>query len=68
MRDGKLEVRTVKVAFKGRRTALVTDGLSPGELIVTTPISAPVDGMPLRVASGGETVAEAPTEPGGLSQ
>ncbi len=68
MRDGKLEVRTVKVAFKSRHTALVAEGLEPGDLVVTTPLSAPVDGMPLRVASGGEAVAEAPTEPGGLSQ
>lgn len=59
---GKLEIRRVKVAFRGRERVLVSEGLEPEERIVTTPLAAAVEGMPLRVAGAGDvTVAEAST-------
>ncbi len=66
---GKLEIRTVEVAFKGRERVLVSRGLEPGELIVTSPLATPVAGMPLRVAGSEErNVAEAPAEAKGQPQ
>jgi RND family efflux transporter MFP subunit len=60
--DGKLEVRRVAVAFRGRDRLLVSDGLAPGERLVTTGLTAPVDGMLLRTQDA--EVATPGAEPG----
>lgn len=46
--DGRLEIRSVTVAFSGRDTVLVSEGLEDGDRIVTTKLGAAVAGMPLR--------------------
>ena len=49
----RLEVRKVEVVFRGAR-AVLARGLREGERLVTTELSAPVPGMPLRIQSEGE--------------
>ena len=48
-RDGRLEIRPVTIAFRGRDHVLVTGGIQAGDRLVTTDLSAPVAGMPLRL-------------------
>ena len=45
---GQLEVRPVEVAFRGPEQVLIRDGLSAGDRVVTTDLTAPVPGMALR--------------------
>ncbi len=59
--EGNLEIRSVGVAYRGRDRVVIHDGLAAGERIVTTDLSTPVEGMPLRVAS---EVASQPTADG----
>lgn len=54
--DGELEIRPVAVAYRDTQRVLVTGGIESGERIVTSQLSTPVAGMPLRAA--GEAVGE----------
>lgn len=58
--EGKLEIRPVQVAYRGRDKALISAGLAAGDRVVTTDLSAPVAGMPLRL--------EGQPEPGSSGQ
>lgn len=61
----ELEIRPVKVAFRGADTLLVTGGLREGERIVTTELPVAVPGLPLRVASAAPAdSAVVPPQPG----
>jgi hypothetical protein len=55
---GRLEVRPVQIAFRGPESVYVTKGLAENEQLVVTDIAAPVPGMPLRVATAEEQVAQ----------
>ncbi len=46
--DNKLEIRRVTVARREKDDVLVSRGLSPGEQVITTTLSAAADGMLLR--------------------
>ncbi len=46
----RLEIRKVEVVFRGRDTVFVRNGLKSGERLVTTLLSAPVEGMELRTS------------------
>jgi RND family efflux transporter MFP subunit len=48
--DGKLEIRTVETLWRDAQSVLLTDGLQPGEQLIVSDLSKPVDGMPLKVA------------------
>jgi RND family efflux transporter MFP subunit len=48
--DGKLEIRTVETLWRDTETVLLADGLQPGEQLIVSDLSKPVDGMPLKVA------------------
>ncbi|MEL6767255.1 MAG: HlyD family efflux transporter periplasmic adaptor subunit [Pseudomonadota bacterium] len=56
--DGKLERRDLEIAWRGADVLLVTDGLQPGDRIVTTDLAVYTDGMTLRLedeaADGGD--------------
>ncbi|MEA3367503.1 MAG: hypothetical protein U9R68_05250, partial [Planctomycetota bacterium] len=52
----ELDIRRVEIAYRGRERVLVADGLKAGEKVVTTDLTAPVAGMPLRTET-----AEAPS-------
>jgi len=45
---GKLEIRPVAIAYRGRERVLISGGLAVGERVVTTDLAAAIDGMPLR--------------------
>lgn len=44
-----LEIRPVEIAYSNRETVFITEGLNDGDRVVTTTISTPVEGLPLRV-------------------
>lgn len=46
--ESTLDIRKIAIAFRGRDRLLVSDGLAAGERLVTTTLTAPVDGMLLR--------------------
>ncbi len=58
--QGRLEIREVEVLWRGKADVITAGGLSDGEWIVTSNLSAPVEGMKIRtdgaspVASGDE--------------
>jgi len=58
----QLDIRPVEVVFGGPEQAFVSEGLGEGELMVVTDISAPVAGMPLRVAETDGGSAEQDTQ------
>jgi hypothetical protein len=49
--DNRLEQRSVQIGYRGDGYVLVTAGLAPGERVVTTPIDAAAEGMPLRLGA-----------------
>jgi len=53
--ENQLEIRPVTVAFRGPDTLLVTEGLEPGDRVITTDLPAAVEGMALRTAEDGST-------------
>lgn len=65
--DGEMDIREVEVARSDREFALVTSGLSGGDLIVLTPLDAVTDGMALRLGDG-DPEAEPVSRPGLPSQ
>ncbi len=48
--DGKLEIRDVETLWRDAQTVLLTDGLQPGEQLIVSDLSKPVNGMQLQVA------------------
>lgn len=46
--DGKLSIRAVEVIWAGDRTVYVNGPIGPGEKIITSQISTPVEGLMLR--------------------
>ena len=56
---GKLQIRPVEVAHRGRNRVLVSGGLEPGERVVTTDLAAAVEGMRLRTETAGPAPAAA---------
>ncbi len=48
-KNDQLEIRPVEVLFREKDTVYLSNGLQDGDRIVTTDISAPVDGMLLRL-------------------
>lgn len=57
--DDRLARREVAIGWRTDEALYVTDGLSRGDRIVTTPLSLPVEGMALAVQSQGTPVADA---------
>jgi RND family efflux transporter MFP subunit len=47
--DGKLEIRNVETLWRDAQTVMLTDGLRPGEQLIVSDLSKPVNGMPLQV-------------------
>ncbi|MBI1291039.1 HlyD family efflux transporter periplasmic adaptor subunit [bacterium] len=67
---GKLDIRPVQVTWRGRQEVLVSMGIAPGELLVTSDLSIPVNGMGLRTnepdardAVGEDSAVAAPIVP-----
>ncbi|TVQ84645.1 MAG: efflux RND transporter periplasmic adaptor subunit [Micavibrio sp.] len=58
--DGTLRFNPVEIAFSDRRYAYITAGLAEGDIVVTSDIAVPVEGMKIR--TGLEEHAETATE------
>lgn len=58
--QSRLEIRPVTVVFRGPEVVYVSEGVSEGEKIITSDISAPVEGMLMR-----EEGTPSPKGPGG---
>lgn len=50
--DNSLEVRRVTIAYRGQQDVFISEGLERGDRLVITEISAPTEGMPLRLMTG----------------
>jgi RND family efflux transporter MFP subunit len=61
----QMEIRPVDVMFRDKGTVYVSGGLQDGQRIVTTDISAPVDGMPLRLNGTSDSTDAASNRAGG---
>ena len=48
-KDGRLEVRKVSIVRSDRYKAYITEGLDDGDVVITSPMDAVVDGMKVRV-------------------
>ncbi|MGK2907139.1 MAG: efflux RND transporter periplasmic adaptor subunit [Desulfuromonadales bacterium] len=59
--QGTLDIRSVDIAFRGQDQVLITGGIRDGELLVTSNLPAPVQGMSLRL-KGTETTNPAEAE------
>ena len=62
--DGRLEIRPVEIAFSGPEKVFISAGLTNDEKLVVTDIAAPVQDMPLRVASAGRQAPKGPPAAG----
>ncbi len=47
--EDKLRIREVEIAYRGRNEVLISTGIEAGERVIVTDLSAPVNGMPLRM-------------------
>ncbi|GAB3538105.1 efflux RND transporter periplasmic adaptor subunit [Pontibacter brevis] len=52
MKDGKLNIRQVTILFQDAEYAYIRDGLSDGDMVVTTDLSTVVEGSDLRTEGG----------------
>ncbi|MCD4690103.1 efflux RND transporter periplasmic adaptor subunit [bacterium] len=50
--EDNLRIRTIEPVYTGQKHVFVTDGLEVGERLVTSYLSSPVEGMPLRAKGG----------------
>lgn len=48
-KDGHLEIRPVKIVKTQQGTALVSQGLEAGDLMITSPLATPVEGMAVTI-------------------
>ncbi len=67
--DGKLAIRSLEIVRRDEEYAYVTSGLSGGDLIITSALDAPVEGMAVRTsdtpAAEASKSADEPSESGG---
>lgn len=61
--EDRLDVREISIVWRGPERVLVREGLREGERLVTTRMSAPVDGMTLRTLEASES---SPATPSGI--
>jgi RND family efflux transporter MFP subunit len=60
--DNALEIRPVTIAYRGQHDVFISEGLETGDRLVVTDISAPTQGMPLRLIN---SRSDAPATPHG---
>lgn len=58
--EGTLEFRPVEVLYRDEQAVVVGAGLNPGEALVTSRLSTPAEGMPLRTGDPSEPPAPEP--------
>jgi multidrug efflux pump subunit AcrA (membrane-fusion protein) len=47
--ENQLEIRSVTILRRFKKSVLISDGLSDGDLVITTPLSGAVSGMRIRI-------------------
>jgi RND family efflux transporter MFP subunit len=47
--DGKLRIHKVETLWRDKDSVLLKDGFKPGDLLIVSDLSTPVDGMPVKV-------------------
>jgi len=57
-----LDIRSVQVAYRDNTRAVIDQGLTPGDEVITSDLSAPIQGMPIRVAANTRTPDPAATQ------
>jgi hypothetical protein len=60
--DNTLEIRQVTIAYRGQHDVFISEGLETGDRLVVTEISAPTNGMPIRLTT---SRSDAPVTPHG---
>ncbi|MCF8044752.1 MAG: efflux RND transporter periplasmic adaptor subunit [Desulfarculaceae bacterium] len=63
LKDGRLDIRRIEPFWKNRENVLIDKGVSPGEHLITSDISIPVQGMPLKrkpSGNGGTLLPDSP--------
>lgn len=60
MKDGKLDIRPIQIAFRDSRFAYVSEGLEDGERVVTTTLATVAQDAPLREVSDSQPDKEQP--------
>jgi len=63
LKDGRLDIRRIDPFWKNTETVLVDKGLSVGEHLITSDLSIPVQGMPLKRKPSGDGGLSAPIFP-----
>ena len=58
LKDGKLEIRQLDIAWRRPESVLVESGLKEGAVVVTGPLASPVEGMPLKAANQQQSDSE----------
>ncbi len=46
--DNLLQIRKVRILYRGRNEILIASGIEPGDKVIVTELTIPVEGMPLR--------------------
>lgn len=62
--ESRLRFRDVTVLRREGNRTLIAAGLTPGEKVCTSPLETPIDGMRVRLAEGGQAVADEASEEG----
>ncbi|SHK59330.1 RND family efflux transporter, MFP subunit [Desulfatibacillum alkenivorans DSM 16219] len=62
LKDNALDIRKVSLAWKDADKVYISNGVEPGEQIVTSGLSTPVQGMPLQTLEAATPAAENKTE------
>ena len=63
LKNGRLDIRRIDPFWENREAVLIDKGLSAGEHLITSDISIPVQGMPLKRKPSGDTGLSAPIFP-----
>jgi RND family efflux transporter MFP subunit len=50
--NGMLDIRPVNIIFRGHKNVIIDRGIEEGEQLVISPLSAPIEGTPLRLQQG----------------
>jgi RND family efflux transporter MFP subunit len=65
--NSNLEIKEVQPVWREVDTVLIDGGIKPGELLVVTDLSAPVEGMPLQLETSKRTFVE-PDQAGSVKE
>ncbi|GAB3670713.1 efflux RND transporter periplasmic adaptor subunit [Salinisphaera aquimarina] len=57
-----LDIRSVNIAYRDNTQAVIVAGLQPGDNVITSELTAPIQGMPVRVESSTADATPAPAE------